>query len=324
MSAVLKPSPPTFAATLESHGLAFVRKAATTLQVNVGKRCNQACHHCHVDAGPLRTEIMNSETVTRVIELMSQSSVIRTLDITGGAPELNSHFRTLVRAGCGQGLEVIDRCNLTVLSEHGQEDTGAFLANAGVHIIASLPCYSKENVERQRGKGVFEPSIRALQALNALGYGHNPHLHLDLVYNPLGPALPPAASALEQRYKEELGGLYGIVFNQLLVMTNLPISRFLHLLLREGRYEEYLSLLVQSFNPETVPHLMCQNTLSVSWDGRLFDCDFNQMLEDPMEGHPTIWNLESLDELAGRPIRSGSHCFGCTAGHGSSCGGSLA
>ncbi|MHB1544744.1 MAG: arsenosugar biosynthesis radical SAM (seleno)protein ArsS [Gammaproteobacteria bacterium] len=324
MSAVLKPTRPSFTAVLESHQLTLERAVGTTLQINVGKRCNQACHHCHVDAGPLRTEIMNAETVARVIALMTQSRQIQTLDITGGAPELNPHFRSLVRAGRERGLHVIDRCNLTVLSEPGQEDTADFLAGQGVHIIASLPCYSKENVERQRGKGVFEPSIRALRALNALGYASDPALILDLVYNPVGPSLPPEASALEQRYKEELAEHYGIAFNQLLVMTNLPISRFLHLLLREGRYEAYLDLLVQSFNPATVPHLMCQNTLSVSWDGRLFDCDFNQMLEDPMAGQPTLWSLESLDELAGRPVQTGSHCFGCTAGHGSSCGGSLA
>lgn len=324
MSTVFRSERPTFPKMLELHGLTLGRRVATTLQVNVGKRCNQACHHCHVDAGPLRTEIMDEKTIMRVITLMDQSREIRTLDITGGAPELNPHFRTLVRAGRERGLHVIDRCNLTVLSEPEQEETAAFLAGAEVHIIASLPCYSKENVERQRGKGVFEPSIQALRALNALGYGHDPLLPLDLVYNPVGPTLPPEAHTLEQRYKAELGEHYGIAFNQLLVMTNLPISRFLHLLLREGRYETYLELLVQSFNPATVPYLMCQDTISVGWDGRLFDCDFNQMLEDPMAGEPTLWNLESLDTLAGRRIRTGSHCFGCTAGHGSSCGGSLA
>ena len=205
MSTVFKPERPTFPKMLELHGLMLGRRVATTLQVNVGKRCNQACHHCHVDAGPLRTEIMDEKTIMRVITLMDRSREIRTLDITGGAPELNPHFRTLVRAGRERGLHVIDRCNLTVLSEPGQEETAAFLAGAEVHIIASLPCYSKENVERQRGKGVFEPSIQALRALNALGYGHDPLLPLDLVYNPVGPTLPPEAHTLEQRYKAELG-----------------------------------------------------------------------------------------------------------------------
>lgn len=323
MNAIVKPVRPSFGAVLDASGLTLKREQATILQVNVGKRCNQACHHCHVDAGPLRTEIMNAETLNRVMALLKESRGIDTLDITGGAPELNPHFRALAHAGRERGLHVIDRCNLTVLSEPGQEDTARFLATEGIHIIASLPCYSKENVERQRGKGVFEPSIRALQSLNALGYGYDPALQLDLVYNPIGPSLPPETSALEHRYKAELAEHFGIVFNHLLVMTNLPISRFLHLLLREGRYEEYLELLVANFNPETVPHLMCRNTLSVSWDGRLFDCDFNQMLEEPLEGTPTLWSIESLDEMAGRPVRTGSHCFGCTAGHGSSCGGSL-
>ena len=324
MNAVLKEIPADFRATLRAHGLTLERMPAEILQVNVGKRCNQACHHCHVDAGPSRTESMDTGTAERVVELLADAPHITTLDLTGGAPELNANFRHLVQAGRALGKEVIDRCNLTVLFEPGQQDTAEFLAAHRVHVIASLPCYTRENVERQRGKGVFDASIRALQKLNALGYAREPGLVLDLVYNPVGPTLPPEAGKLEARYKAELGTLFGIEFNRLLVMTNLPISRFLHALVRDGCYEDYMTLLVQSFNPNTVPNLMCRNTLSVSWDGRFYDCDFNQMLELPMAGAPTVWDIGSLETFAHQPVATGRHCFGCTAGHGSSCGGTLA
>ncbi len=324
-SATAQPAPD-FPAVLSEHGLGTLRRGATrTLQVNVGKRCNQACHHCHVDAGPLRTENMTRETAERVLALLRRSPGIETVDLTGGAPELNPNFRDLVRGARACGAAVIDRCNLTVLFEAGQEDTADFLADAGVHIIASLPCYSRENVEAQRGRGVFDKSVRALQQLNELGYGCADGLRLDLVYNPVGPVLPPPQAELEDQYREELGDLFGIRFNRLLTLTNLPIKRFAHQLAREGRHAEYLSLLVTHFNPDTVSGLMCRDTVSVGWDGALYDCDFNQMLEIPLGGAPaTLADVDTLESLVGLPIATASHCFACTAGSGSSCGGALA
>jgi len=326
MNAVIKPPLPTFQRTLKAHGLALTRLPLEILQVNVGKLCNQACHHCHVDAGPKRTEIMGARTATRVIELMQGAPNLHTVDITGGAPELNAQFRHLVEAARAAGKNVIDRCNLTVLFEPEQQDTAAFLAAHGVTVIASLPCYSKANVEKQRGLGVFDKSIEALRTLNALGYGRpGSGLELHLVYNPVGAYLPPAQATLEADYKRELHAHFGIVFNHLYTITNMPISRFLHMLQREGGYADYMQKLLDAFNPQAALGVMCRNLVSVSWDGVLYDCDFNQMLELPLaHERRTIWDIEHLAEIEREPIAFDSHCFGCTAGAGSSCGGALA
>lgn len=314
-----------FATLLDAHGLRLERDGPpSVLQVNLGKFCNQACHHCHVDAGPQRTERMAPATAARVLELLARSPAVATVDLTGGAPELNPVFRTLVSGARRLGREVIDRSNLTVLTEPGQEDTAEFLAREGVHVIASLPCYTAENVERQRGRGVFPRSLEGLRRLNAQGYGAGTGLRLDLVYNPLGPTLPPDAAALEPRYREELARL-GIRFDRLLVMTNLPLHRFRHALERDGRLEEYLALLEARFNPETVPRLMCRALLSVSWDGRLYDCDFHQMSETPLAGGPSdLWAIEDFSAVGRRPVTTRDYCLGCSAGRGSSCGGTLA
>ena len=304
----------------------LLRAPVTTLQINVGKRCNQACHHCHVEAGPRRTEMMNAATASRLLELLAATSTIDTVDITGGAPELNPNFRHLVTESRRLGARVIDRCNLTVLLEPGQEDLAEFLAANQVAVTASLPCYSIENVDAQRGKGVFEKSIVALRRLNALGYGDaGSGLELDLVYNPLGPSLPPPQSKLEDDYRRELGAAFGVRFSRLLTITNMPINRFAHRLAREGKHDEYMSLLVNHFNPATIEGLMCRHLISVGYDGVLYDCDFNQMLELEIGGldGKTIDDIDSFAVLDGAPIAVGSHCFGCTAGAGSSCGGAL-
>jgi radical SAM/Cys-rich protein len=326
MNAVINPPLPSFKATLRTQGLALPRLSLEILQVNVGKLCNQACHHCHVDAGPKRTEIMDECTATRVIELMHGTASVHTVDITGGAPELNAQFRPLVVAARAAGKNVIDRCNLTVLFEPGQEDTAEFLAAQRVTIIASLPCYSKANVEKQRGLGVFDKSIDALRKLNALGYGQpDSGLELHLVYNPVGAYLPGSQVRLEADYKRELSEHFDIVFNHLYTITNMPISRFLHALQRDGEYAQYMGKLLDAFNPQAALGVMCRNLVSVSWDGVLYDCDFNQMLELPLAHKSrTIWDIESLAEIEREPIVFGAHCYGCTAGAGSSCGGSLA
>ncbi|MEK6606310.1 MAG: arsenosugar biosynthesis radical SAM (seleno)protein ArsS [Myxococcota bacterium] len=302
------------------------RDTVTTLQINLGKRCNQACHHCHVEAGPRRTEAMTRDTAARVVSLLAASPSIEVVDLTGGAPELNPNFRWLVVEARRLRRRVIDRCNLTVLFEPGMEELPEFLAGSGVEVIASLPCYSAENVDRQRGRGVFDKSIAALRRLNALGYGHDGSpLRLDLVYNPVGAFLPPPQAALELRYKDELQQRFGIAFHRLLTLTNMPIKRFADFLAMSGREDEYLSLLASHFNPATVPGLMCRSLVSVGWDGALFDCDFNQMQDLPLgAGACTIWDVTSLDALEGAAIATMSHCFGCTAGAGSSCGGALA
>ena len=325
MNAVLKSFIPAFDESLRAHGLNLDRVPLEILQINVGKRCNQACHHCHVDAGPKRIEMMNERTAARLIELMQDSPRVHTVDITGGAPELNPHFRELVRAAHALEKKIIDRCNLTVLFEPGQEDTAEFLAAHGVTIVASLPCYSKANVEKQRGLNVFEPSIAALQKLNALGYGNaGSGLELDLVYNPVGAFLPPPQAALEVDYRRELAAHFGIVFNHLYTITNMPISRFLHALERDGQYAAYMQKLLDAFNPQAALGVMCRNLVSVSWDGDLYDCDFNQMLELPLGGRRrSIWDIEHLTDLEREPIAFASHCYGCTAGAGSSCGGAL-
>ena len=320
-------APPGFSETLRHRGLPpLVRGAATTLQVNVGRLCDLACHHCHVEAGPKRTERMEGATAGRVLEILAGNPGLTTLDLTGGAPELHDVFRPLVRGARRLDRAVIDRCNLTAFFQPGQEDTPEFLAEHAVSVVASLPCYTPESVDAQRGRRVFERSIEALRRLNALGYGRpGSPLRLDLVYNPLGPSLPPAQAELESRYRQELDALFGVVFHGLITITNMPIKRFAHALAREGRHEEYMSLLVEHFNPATVPALMCRDTLSVGWDGSLYDCDFNQMLELPLGGRPrTVWELEKTSELIGEAIATGRHCFGCTAGSGSSCGGALA
>ncbi len=315
-----------FAHTLAAHGLAPLRRsAATTLQLNVGRRCDLACHHCHVEAGPKRTEAMSPETADRALALLATSPGIATLDLTGGAPELHEVFRPLVEGARALGRGVIDRCNLTTLLLPGQEDTPEFLAAHGVRVVASLPCTSSGNVDAQRGRGVFERSIEGLRRLNAQGYGRSGSgLVLDLVYNPLGPALPPPQPQLEARYRDELRALHGIEFDRLLTLTNMPIRRFAHALERDGRLEAYLSLLVNHFNPATAEGLMCRDTVSVGFDGALYDCDFNQMLELPLGSRPrSIFDVDTLEELDGEPIATAPHCFGCTAGAGSSCGGSL-
>jgi len=316
-----------FEATLRRNGMASLRRApVSTLQVNVGLRCDLACHHCHVEAGPKRTESMNRRTVERILEILEANSEIRTLDLTGGAPELCEHFRTLVSGARALSREVIDRCNLTVLFQPGQEDTAMFLAESGVRVVASLPCYTKENVDQQRGRQVFERSIEALRILNGLGYAKPASgLELDLVYNPLGPTLPPDQEQLEGEYRVELQSLYGIAFNRLLTIANMPIKRFAHALARDEREAEYMSLLVNHFNPDTVSTLMCRHTVSVGWGGEFYDCDFNQMLEIPLANRKrTIWDLDDLSALEGDSIATDLHCHACTAGAGSSCGGALA
>ncbi|MDQ2774099.1 MAG: arsenosugar biosynthesis radical SAM protein ArsS [Acidobacteriota bacterium] len=314
-----------FPSTLAQHGFDGLRRAAVeTLQINVGKVCNQACHHCHVEAGPKRTESMTRETAERVLKLLRNTSEVQTVDITGGAPELNPNFRKIVEESCGLGKKVIDRCNLTILLEPGFEDLPAFLAAQRVEITASLPCYTQENVDKQRGRGVFEHSIRALQILTRLGYGlPDSTLRLNLVFNPGGAALPPLQEALELEYKKHLHEQFGIEFHRLLTITNMPIRRFSDFLVRLGQQEQYAKLLADNFNPATVDHLMCRSLVSVSWDGLLYDCDFNQMLDMPGPGKFSIWNIDSFASAVGQPISVSNHCFGCTAGAGSSCGGKL-
>jgi radical SAM/Cys-rich protein len=300
------------------------RASLTTLQLNVGLRCDLACHHCHVEAGPKREEAMDERLAERVIGFLAVSPAIDTLDLTGGAPELSPCFRTLVEGARGLGRRVIDRCNLTILTRPGQEGTAAYLAQQGVHVIASLPCTEAETVEAQRGRFVFDRSIEALQRLNALGYAQpGSDLRLDLVYNPLGASLPPAQTELEERYRKELDRDFGIRFDHLLTLANMPIQRFARELSRRGEAEAYQALLVESFNPATVDALMCRTTLSVDWDGRLHDCDFNLALGLPLAGPATLFDLACAADLEGLPIRTDDHCFGCTAGSGSSCGGAL-
>ena len=326
MNAVLNTAPPTFAETLRRHGLNLSRTPLEILQINVGKLCDLACQHCHVEAGPKRTEIMQAATVERLLELLADAPGIHTVDLTGGAPELNPHFRTLVRESRALGKTVIDRCNLTVLFRPGQGDTADFLAAHGVKVVASLPCYSKANVEQQRGQHVFDPSLRALRQLNEFGYGQpDSALELDLVYNPIGATLPPSQASLEATYRHQLAEHFGVVFNRLFTITNMPIKRFLHLLEREGRYERYMQTLLDAFNPQAALGVMCRNLLSVDWRGQLYDCDFNQALELPQGGRKrSIWDIQSLTDIERDPIVFGDHCYGCTAGAGSSCGGTLA
>jgi len=304
---------------------ALKRGRLDTLQVNVGYRCNQSCVHCHVNAGPNRTEEMSGDIADLVLAVLDRRA-IGTLDITGGAPELNPHFRRLVRGARARGVRVMDRCNLTVLSEPGQENLAAFLAAEQVEIVASMPCYLADNVERQRGKGVFDGSIRGLQRLNALGYGRDEGLVLNLVYNPQGPSLPPPQAALEAEYKRILGEAYGIVFNNLFVLANMPIQRFGSMLVSKGEIDGYLQLLQDAHLDANLDGVMCRSLISVDWQGYLYDCDFNQMLDLPLaRGEKPRAQLSDLldTDFDGHQIRVAGHCFGCTAGQGSSCGGAL-
>ncbi len=318
-----QPAPNPFDSCLDRYGLRLARAPVQTLQVNVGKRCNQACHHCHVDAGPKRTEVMTWVTMERILD-WTRRHAVRDVDITGGAPEVNPHFRRFVDGFLALGGTVTARCNLTVLLEPGQEDLAAWYADRGVRLVCSLPCYTRANVDTQRGKGVFDKSIDALRRLNAVGYGRKERLVLDLVYNPGGAFLPGPQAKLEADYRTRLRAEFDVEFTHLLTLANLPINRFAHWLTREGKYDAYLQLLEERFNPETVPGLMCRHLLSVDWRGVVYDCDFNQMLELPLAARSPrhLWDIDPT-ALENNPIATGSHCLGCTAGAGSSCGGAL-
>ena len=305
---------------------ALRRGRLETLQVNLGYKCNQSCLHCHVNAGPARTELMSRETIGDVLAFIAVAG-IKTLDVTGGAPELNPHFRELVNRARELGVRVIDRCNPTILEEPGQEDLAGFLAGNQVEITASLPCYTEELVDRQRGKGVYEKSVAGLLRLNALGYGApDSGLMLNLVYNPQGPSLPPGQESLEADYKRELGGKYGIIFNQLYTLANMPIQRFGSTLVSKGQFNDYMTLLKGAHRDENLEAVMCRTLVSVDWQGAVYDCDFNQMLGLPLalddKPRPQLSDLIGRD-LAGNPIAVRDHCYGCTAGQGSSCGGAL-
>ena len=312
---------------MKSRGFPHLRrKALETLQVNLGYKCNQACFHCHVNASPDRKEMMSAETIDEVIDFMRVSRV-GTLDLTGGAPELNQHFRRLVTAARDMNIRVIDRCNLTILGEPGQEDLHDFLAAHLVEVSASLPCYSQENVDKQRGEGVFEKSIEGLKKLNSLGYGKpGSGLMLNLVFNPQGPKLPPAQEALEADYHRLLNENFGIVFNHLFTITNMPIQRFGSTLISKGQFDGYMNLLVSAFQAHNLDSVMCRSLLSVDFQGYVYDCDFNQMLGLPLQHQGRLkTHLRDLmsTDLLGNPIVVKDHCYGCTAGQGSSCGGAL-
>jgi len=308
------------------------RDQLITLQINLGYRCNQSCVHCHVNAGPTRTEMMDSETLMLIPEVLTARN-ITTLDLTGGAPELHEGFRLLVREARALGVRVIDRCNLTILYEPGQDDLATFLARQQVEISASLPCYSIADVDKQRGEGVFDKSILALQKLNSLGYGcKDTGLILNLVYNPQGPSLPPDQTKLQSIYKKELYENFGILFNELFTITNMPIQRFGSTLISKGQFNDYMRLLKDNFTEVNYSNVMCRNLISVDWKGFLYDCDFNQQLglELDMDGQsterlkrkPHLRDLLNEDPF-GRAIRVADHCYGCTAGQGSSCSGTL-
>ena len=304
----------------------ITRDDLLTLQVNLGYQCNQSCLHCHVNAGPKRRESMSRKTIEDLLGFIDAQQIGR-LDLTGGAPELNPHFRYLVSEARQRQLHVIDRCNLTILEEPGQEDLADFLAQQQVEIVASMPCYLPENVDAQRGKGVYASSIKALQKLNALGYGKsNSELTLNLMYNPGGPYLPPPQSGLQADYKQKLKQQYNIDFNQLLSLTNMPISRFGSTLVSTGQFDDYMALLKQAFRAENLQTVMCKSLISIDWQGYVYDCDFNQMLDMPLQTtnhrRPLIKDLLNTD-FSQLPIQIADHCYGCTAGQGSSCGGAL-
>lgn len=314
----------TFVERLKRHGVEIKRNEIETLQLNITRRCNQACSHCHVNAGPTKTEEMSLDVIDRILHLLDLDHTIKTVDITGGAPELNSQFKYLVRELKKRNRNIIDRCNLTVLLETGQEDTAEFLAQNNVTIIASLPCYLEENVDAQRGNSTYIKSIKVLQQLNDLGYGKaESGLTLNLVYNPGGAYLPGNQAELEVDYKQALFAEHGITFNQLLTITNMPINRYSEVLKKEGNYEEYCKLLVSNFNPNIAEKIMCKSQISVGWNGDLYDCDFNQALGIPiLSDRNTIMDIEKFSDVS-RTIYYNSHCYGCTAGCGSSCQGSL-
>lgn len=331
-----------FADQLAADGQQLNRQTLTTLQLNVGKMCNLACHHCHVEAGPKRTDIMTWDTMGRILDWIDthhNNLPLQVVDLTGGAPEMNPHFRELVQALRDRGLHVLDRCNLTILLDPDYEDMAGFLAQHHVEIVASLPCYLESNVDKQRGQGVYHDSIIALQKLNALGYGEpDSNLRLDLVYNPVGYSLPPAQETLEADYKQHLADEWNIHFNRLWTITNMPIKRFEHALRRDGQYDTYMQKLTDAHNPANVAGVMCTSLISVGWQGSVYDCDFNQMLQMPVapstfgpsdeehhvEAHSKkLWDF-TPSELLNKPIRTAAHCFGCTAGAGSSCTGAIA
>ena len=312
-----------FDQVLKTSDLALRRTPARVLQINVGKLCNMACIHCHVDAGPGRKEIMTPEVADRIIGWMQRHRP-KFVDITGGAPEMCSEFRRLVSAAKEAGAHVMVRCNLTVIFEPGQTDLPEFYRDHELELIASLPCYLEENVDRQRGVGAFDGSIRALKRFNEIGYGIEPHLPLTLVYNPVGATLPPEERGLEATYKQQLRDRFGIEFHRLICITNVVVTRFELFLQRTGQLESYRELLFQNFNPATVDGLMCHDTINVGWQGDLFDCDFNQMLDLPLgrKSRRFLWDTAPGD-FTGERVATGQHCFGCTAGAGSSCGGTL-
>ncbi len=314
---------PRFDGVLRTRELPVLRAdGIRVLQLNLGKLCNQTCRHCHVDAGPDRRESMTRQTAEQCLDVLRQTS-IPTLDLTGGAPEMNPNFRWLVEQARTLGRQVIDRCNLTILQASGFTDLPQFLAEHAVEVVASLPCYLEENTDRQRGSGVYQKSVAALRRLNELGYGMpGSGLVLTLVFNPGGPSLPPPQQVLEAAYRRELRARHDIEFSRLFTITNLPISRFLDDLLQSGNYEQYLQKLIEAFNPLAVNEVMCRTTLSVDWTGRLYDCDFNQMLELPVAANvPEHVGNFDWARLAERTIVTGRHCFGCTAGAGSGCQG---
>jgi radical SAM/Cys-rich protein len=316
---------PPFDEALKGEGLAPLEAGGIEIfQINMGKLCNQTCRHCHVDAGPDRTEKMSRETMDLCLEVLERTR-IPTVDITGGAPELNPGFRRLVRQCRKLGCHVMDRCNLSVLLLPSQEDLAAFLAANRVEVVASLPYYLEEETDRQRGPGTFQRSMDGLRRLNEEGYGREgSDLVLNLVYNPVGAYLPPCQEEMERDYRLELHRRHGIVFNRLYTITNMPISRFLEFLVASGNYDRYMQRLAGAFNPRATAEVMCRSTLSVGWDGRLFDCDFNQMLDLPADhGAPAHIRDFDLGALSRRRIVTGRHCYGCTAGAGSSCGGTL-
>lgn len=311
---------PSFKETLaEKNANPAVREAVQTVTLNIGLTCNQACTHCHVESSPKATETMSSEVAQRVLTVLKNSPGVKTLDITGGAPEMHAQFKTLVEGASALGLRVQDRCNLTVLLEPGHEGLVDFLAQHRVIIVASLPCYSAENVKKQRGVGVFERSIAAIKLLNEAGYGmEGSDLELNLVYNPAGAFLPPAQEMLQSAYQERLREDFGLEFNNLFTMTNMPIKRYVDVLKKEKKLETYCNMLVENFNPVAANATMCRNTVSLRWDGALFDCDFNLALETSKPGKKDISEIESFEEVIGDPIEVGHHCFGCSAGAGSS------
>ncbi|MFW5426832.1 MAG: arsenosugar biosynthesis radical SAM (seleno)protein ArsS [Methylophagaceae bacterium] len=303
----------------------LVRGHLEVIQLNLGYLCNLSCLHCHVNAGPKRTELMSKETIDQVLDL-AKNTAVKTLDLTGGAPEMNPHFKYLIREASKLGITVIDRCNLVILEEEGYENLAEFLAEHSVTVVVSLPCYLEENVDKQRGNGTFQSSMTALKCLNALGYGQdNSDLKLDLVFNPQGAALPPEQKALEASYKTHLKEQYDIVFNQLYTIANMPIKRFGSTLISKGQFDDYMQLLVESYNPATLQQVMCINTISIDWQGYVYDCDFNQMLDLSLADKSRKTHIANLLEngLKFDKIATRQHCYGCTAGQGSSCSGAL-